>query len=400
MKLSNLADVMPSSPMRKLMPHANEAKKKSVHIYHLNIGDPDIKTPDVMIQTLTNWSQNPISYADSHGHADLLHSLSIYYNNLGYDFVDKRHLQITMGASEGLLWTFMALGNPDDEFIVFEPFYANYNSFATMAKVKLIPIATDIENGFHLPNIEIIKQAITHKTKGILICNPGNPTGTVYTKKELDDLVQIVRENKLFLISDEVYREFTYDGTKAISLLSYKEQYPEGIIIVDSLSKRYSICGARVGVLVSFNETYMQTILKFAQSRLSAGLVEQVVASKMNEVTQEYFDNVNKEYRERRNVLFDSLQEIPGVFCTKPQGAFYLIVKLPVQDAENFAKWLLTDFRDNNETIMIAPAEGFYKTPGLGTNEVRIAYVLNQKDLMRSAEILKIALSKYNHIQT
>ncbi|MDO8609938.1 MAG: pyridoxal phosphate-dependent aminotransferase, partial [bacterium] len=269
------------------------------------------------------------------------------------------------------------------------------NSFSIMAHVTLVPIVTTIKNGFHLPSISEIEKKITSKTKGILICNPGNPTGTVYTRDEMDILVEIAEEHELYLFSDEVYREFTYDGAKAISLFEYAQDYPDGIVVIDSLSKRYSLCGARLGVLVSRNSVFMDTVLKFAQARLSVALIDQLMASKLTEVPEDYFKKVHKEYNERRDILVSHLKKIPGVFCQKPEGAFYLIVKLPVKSAEDFARWLLTDFHDNNETIMIVPAQGFYKTKGLGMDEVRMAYVINQKSLVRCAELLKLALQKY-----
>jgi len=395
MKLSDVAGLLPASPIRKLVPYAHAAKKNGIHIYHLNIGDPDIETPEVMLDVILHWKKKTISYADSHGQHELLKSLVGYYQRLGHEHLTIHNLQVTAGGSEGLLWTMLTVANSGDEILVFEPYYANYNSFSVLARVNLVPVLTHIENGFHLPKPEDIEKKITKKTKGILICNPGNPTGTVYTKKELDLLVRLAKKHHLYLLSDEVYREFTYDGTKAISMLEYTHQYPEGIIMIDSLSKRYSICGARLGVLVSYNKEFMDAVLKFAQSRLSAGFIDQLMAAKLSDVPRDYFRNVNNEYRERRDVLYEHLHKIPGVYCRKPEGAFYLIVKLPVKNAENFAKWLLTDFHDRKETVMIAPAQGFYKSQGLGVDEVRIAYVINKKSLIRSAELLKKALKAY-----
>ncbi len=395
MKISKIAQKTPFSPIRKLVPFATDAKAKGVKILHLNIGDPDIKTPDVMINFLKKWDKNPIYYPNSRGEAVLLNSLKKYYIDIGVNNLKDENLQITCGGSEGLLWTFFSVANPSDEIIVFEPFYANYNGFAAISKIKLVPVKTTLENNFHLPKISEIEKKITKKTKAILICNPSNPTGTVYTKNELEILVKLAKKHNLYLISDEVYREFTYDNNKATTLLEFSKIYPDGIIVVDSLSKRYSLCGARIGLIISHNLELMESFLKYAQARLSVALIDQHMAAQLINVNKSYFKKVNDEYKERRNVLYENLKKIPGVSCQLPEGAFYLIVKLPVRNTDNFAKWLLTDFRDKNETIMIAPAEGFYKTKNLGKNEVRLAYVINQKDLIRSTEILKLALEKY-----
>lgn len=395
MKLSKVASTTPASPIRKLVPYAMDAKKRGIKIYHLNIGDPDIKTPGVMIDFLQKWTRNPISYPNSRGEKVLLDSLKIYYQSVGIDNLQDENLQITCGGSEGLLWTFFSVCDPSDEIIVFEPFYANYNGFAAIAKIDLVPVRSTIESNFHLPDVSEIEKKISTKTKAILICNPSNPTGTVYTKEELGLLVNLAKKHNLFLIADEVYREFAYDGKKAHSLLSFEKTYPEGIVVVDSLSKRYSLCGARLGVIVSYNLEIMDSFLRYAQARLSVGLIDQHMAAELTKVNVEYFKSVNDEYRERRDVLYAGLSKIDGVVCMKPEGAFYLIVKLPIKDAEDFAKWLLTNFNDNNETVMVAPAKGFYKTPGYGIDEVRIAYVINQTDLKRSCEILKKALQEY-----
>lgn len=395
MKLSKVAYNTPASPIRKLVPYATAAKEKGVKIYHLNIGDPDIKTPQVMIDFLQQWTRNPISYPNSRGEKVLLDSLIGYYKSIGIKDLKDENLQITCGGSEGLLWTFLSTCDPDDEVIVFEPFYANYNGFAAVSKIKLIPIITKIENNFHLPDISEIESKISKKTKAILICNPANPTGTVYTKEELESLVVLAKKHNIFLISDEVYREFAYDGRIAYSLLQFKNIYSEGIVVVDSLSKRYSLCGARLGIIVSYNLEIMDSFLRYAQARLSVGLIDQHMAAELNKVDKDYFRLVNDEYRARRDVLYRELSKIKGVFCQIPEGAFYMIVKLPVKDTEDFAKWLLTDFRDNNETIMVAPARGFYKSDGLGMDEVRLAYVINQNDLKRSCEILAKALQAY-----
>lgn len=396
MKLSDIAEKIPASPIRNLMSYARDAMKKGITIHHLNIGDPDIKTPEPMLAILKNWTINPISYVDSRGDAKLLESLQWYYKKLGFNTLHRSNLQVTLGGSEGLLWTFLSICNAGDEIIAFEPFYTNYESFATSARAVLVPVTTSIKNEFHLPEAAQIEKKISSRTKAIIICNPANPTGTVYTKTELDMIVNIAKKHQLYVISDEVYREFVYDGTSAISLLSYADSYPEGIIIVDSLSKRYSICGARIGVIVSLNTELMGTYLRFAQARLSAGLIDQKMAAALIDVDDQYFKNVIEEYRLRRDLLVSELNKIPNVFCPNPEGAFYVIVKLPVADSANFAQWLLTDFSDNSETVMITPAAGFYKTKGLGKNEVRIAYVLNQDKIKRSVELLAKALQLYN----
>jgi aspartate aminotransferase len=396
--LSDRLAHVPASPIRKLVPFANEAKRQGVHVYHLNIGDPDIKTPEVMLEVLHTWDKNPIAYSQSQGEPAFVDAIYWYYRQYGYSFVTAKNIQITTGGSEAIAMAMFSVTDPGDEIIVFEPFYANYNSYAVIHGVKLVPVSTNIENGFHLPTKEVIEQSITSKTKAILICTPNNPTGTVYTKNEMDMLVAIVKAHGLFLLSDEVYREFTYDGTKHVSLMSYMQDIPDQAVVLDSLSKRYSLCGARLGMLVSFNTDLMQGVLRIAQGRLSSGLIDQLMASKLTEVPQSYIESVQKEYEQRRNVLYEGLKQIPGVTIPKPEGAFYAIVRLPVADAEDFAKYLLTTFRDNNETVMVAPASGFYATPGKGKNEIRIAYVLNVDALTRSIEILKKALLEYKKV--
>lgn len=394
---------VPASPIRKLAPYALTAKKQGVHVYHLNIGDPDIKTPDIMLSQLTAWSRNPIGYAQSQGEPEFLEALKWYYRRLGYSYIDTPNLQVTLGGSEAISMAMFAVCEAGDEVVVFEPFYTNYNTYAAVNGIKLVPVLTTSKNGFHLPGEGVIKKKITEKTKAILFCNPNNPTGTVYTTAEIRMLVRLAKRHKLFLLADEVYREYTYDGKKQVSILDYMEEIPEQIILLDSLSKRYSLCGARLGVLVSLNRDLMSGVLRIAQGRLSAGIIDQAVAAKLTEVPESYIRDVQKEYELRRDVLFSGLKKIPGVIVPKPEGAFYTIVGLPVPDAEDFCRWLLTDFRLNNpstssgqaETVMLAPAAGFYATPGRGKNEVRMAYVLNSQDLQRCLEILKRALSKY-----
>lgn len=397
MNISSIAKSVPASPIRRLAKYADQAKKRGITVYHLNIGDPDIKTPTVMIDVLKHWSQNPIGYSSSHGEEAFLRSLQTYYKNLGFN-LELSNIQSTIGGSEGVLWSFMACCNPGDEILTFEPLYANYISYSIMTGVNLVPILTSIDTGFHLPDAKIIEGKISKKTKAILICNPSNPTGTVYTKSEMDMLVNIAKKYGLYLLSDEVYREFVYNEKKSVTALSYTKEYPAGIVVIDSLSKRFSLCGARVGCLVSFNLELMESFLKFAQARLSAGLVDQLIAAKLIEVRDSYFHEVVKEYRIRRDAIVAGLREIPGVVCPMPEGAFYLIVKLPVPNAERFAQWLLTDFENNKETVMVAPASGFYLTSGLGVNQIRIAYVLNTSKIKRSVELIRLALERYNKL--
>lgn len=386
---------VPASPIRKLVPFAVEAKKKGVKVYHLNIGDPDIKTPEVMVNVLKNWSANPIPYGQSQGEPKFLESLVTYYNKLGYSFIKTNHIQVTTGGSEAISMAFFAVCQSGEEVIAFEPFYTNYNSYAAINGVKIVPVLTKGEAGFHLPARAEIEKKITKKTKAIIICNPSNPTGTVYTPDEIEMLVSICVKNNLFLISDEVYREFVYDGKKHVSILEFMKKYPDKMILLDSLSKRYSLCGARLGMFVSLNKDLTDGILRMAQGRLSAGFVDQAMGEKLIEVGSSYFKGVRKEYQKRRDVLYQGLKSIPGVYLEKPEGAFYTIVKLPVKDSEDFCQWLLTDFKYKNETVMVAPAAGFYGTKGRGKDEVRIAYVLNIGDLEKAIEILRRALVEY-----
>lgn len=383
------------SPIRKLVPYAQAAKKAGVHVYHLNIGDPDIKTPEVMLDVLKNWDINPIGYDQSQGDPDFLESMLAYYHRMGFTFLENRHIQVTSGGSEAISMAMFAVANPGDEILTFEPLYTNYNSYAVVNGIALKAILTTSDTGFHLPSQDVIEKSITSKTRAILICNPSNPTGTVYTEKEIRMLVDIAKKHGLFLLSDEVYREYTYDGRKHVSLLRFMQEIPDSAVVLDSMSKRYSLCGVRLGTLVTLNTDILSGVLAIAQGRLSSGLVDQKIAAKLVDVPDSYMSDVHEEYVKRRDVLYEGLKAIPGVVIPKPEGAFYTIVGLPVTDSEDFCRWLLTDFRDNNETVMIAPAAGFYATPGRGKNEVRIAYVLNIDSLKRSVEILRKALVAY-----
>jgi aspartate aminotransferase len=396
--LSDRLGGVPASSVRKLVPLAQAAKKEGVHVYHLNIGDPDIKTPDVMLEVLHTWNINPIGYGQSQGEPVLIDAVNWYYRECGFPFLSQKNIQITTGGSEAIFMVLFSVTNPGDEVLVFEPFFTGYNSQVALTGAKFVPIQTSIANGFHLPDKQTIVSKITSKTKAMLICTPNNPTGTVYTKNEMDMLVSIAKEHGLYIISDEVYREFIYDGTKHVSLLSYMEDMPNQAIILDSLSKRYSLCGARLGMLVSLNDKLMDGVLRIAQGRLSSGLVDQIMAAQLTKVPKEYITQVQNEYKKRRDVLYEGLKDIPGITIPKPEGAFYVIVGLPINDSEDFAKYLLTTFRDNNETVMVAPATGFYASAGRGKNEIRIAYVLNIDSLKRSIELLKKALASYKRV--
>lgn len=405
LSLSNRAIKLPTSPIRQLVPYALQAKEKGIKVYHLNIGDPDIETPRVMLDALRNWNRKIISYENSQGNAELLKSLTWYYQKLGFADITEKNLQVTIGGSEGLLIIMMTVCNPGDEIIVFEPFYANYNSIAVEAGVKLVPVTTKIEDGFHIVADGSLQKYITKRTRAILICNPNNPTGTLYTREELVMLYDVCRKNNLWLISDEVYREFVYDGKRQTSVLEietdsshhHKLRTTDSFVVVcDSLSKRYSLCGARLGCLVSRNEQFMQTVLKFAQARLSAPLIEQVISSHLTQVKDSYMKKVNREYQKRRDLVCEKLSEIHSCVFRKPEGAFYIVAKLPVDDAEKFCQWLLTNYEENKETVMLAPAQGFYATPGCGKQEVRIAYVLNCHDLGIAMNLLKNAIIEYN----
>lgn len=398
MKLPTVSDrllEMPISAVRKLSPYAKEAKAQGVKIYHLNIGDPDIPTPQAMLDELHSFKPNPIRYADSHGEPQFLKAMEWYYHKLGYTFLNESHMVVTVGGSEAVVMSLFATAKAGEEILVFEPFYSNYSACASLAGVKLVPVPTSIDEGFHLPPQKVIEQKIGPKTRAILFCTPNNPTGTVYSKKEMDMLVAIAKKHKLFLISDEVYREFVYDDTQQISLLSYMKAVPDHAILLDSLSKRYSLCGARLGILASLNKDIIAGTLKIAQSRLSGGLIDQLMASKLTKVPKSYTDAVTKEYKKRRDILYKGLLEIPGVFLAKPEGAFYTIVNLPVTNAEDFCIYLLKEFRQNNETVMLAPGAGFYGSPTKGLNQVRMAYVLNENDLKKSLQILKSAITAY-----
>ena len=384
---------MPESPIRKLVPFAEKAKKEGKKVYHLNIGQPDIRTPEVALEAIHNFSDKVVEYSHSAGFESYRIGLAKYYQNLGIDIVHE-DLMVTTGGSEALLFALNSCLDAGDEIIIPEPFYANYNGFSISSGVTVKPITTSINDGFILPEIEEFEKLITPNTKAILICNPGNPTGYLYSKEELERLRDVVVKHDLFLISDEVYREFVYDGNDHHSVLSI-EGLDENAIVIDSTSKRYSMCGIRVGCVVSKNKTVISTALKFAQARLSPPTFGQIAGEAALKTESSYFEKVSAEYVSRRDVLIEGLNAIEGVICPKPKGAFYAIAQLPVNDADKFAQWLLEDFDLDGETIMVAPASGFYSTPNIGINQVRIAYVLNKESLQTSIKILEAALKVY-----
>lgn len=392
-KISKKGELMPPSPIRKLVPYATEAKKRGTKVIHLNIGQPDIETPQVVRDAIKNFDYKVLSYLNSEGSEKYRVKLTEYYKGVGAH-IEASEIIETTGGSEALLFGFMATMDAGDEIIIPEPFYANYNGFATAGDIRVIPITSSIENGFALPSIDEFEKKITPKTKAILICNPNNPTGYLYSKEELDQLKTIVLKHDLFLFVDEVYREFVYDGKAHTSILSFPE-LAENAIVVDSISKRYSACGARLGALITKNKSVLATVLKFAQARLSSPTYSEVAAEAALETPTSYFEAVNKEYISRRNLLVELLNKIDGVKCPMPGGAFYAMAQLPVTDTDYFCQWMLEKFSHNGSTVMMAPAAGFYATKGLGKNEVRIAYVLELKEIEEAAECLARGLEAY-----
>ena len=392
-KISNKGRMMPESPIRKLVPYADEAKKKGVKVFHLNIGQPDIETPEVALNAIRNFKPKVVEYSHSAGIPSYRKKLVNYYKKHNID-ITADEIIIGAGASEAILFAMQTCLDPGDEIIIPEPFYANYNGFAINAGVVVKPIFSSIETGFALPPIADFEKAISPKTKAILICNPNNPTGYLYSKEELDTLRDIVKKHDLYLISDEVYREFCYDGKKHYSAMHLKG-IENNVILIDSVSKRYSACGVRIGCMISKNKEVMQTALKFAQARLSPPTFGQVAAEAAIDTPDSYFDDVLKEYLARRDVVVESINKINGAFCPNPSGAFYVVARLPIDDSDKFCRWLLEDFEYNNETVMLAPASGFYSTKGRGKDEVRISYVLKVADLKSSIKCLEEALKVY-----
>lgn len=391
--ISKKGHLMPQSPIRKLVPYAEKAISNGKSIYYLNIGQPDVKTPQIALDAVKNNTLDILAYSRSEGEYSYREKLVDYYqkNNIN---IATEDIIVTTGASEGLFFLFNSIMDPGDDVIISEPFYANYIAFSTASGVNVVPAISKIEDNFALPNLEIFEQLITPKTKAILICNPGNPTGYLYTKEEIKKLAAIAKKYDLFLIADEVYREFVYDGNTHYSIM-HENGLDDHTIMIDSVSKRYSMCGARIGCLVSKNKAVMQTVLKYAQARLSPPTYAQIACEAALDTPQSYFDDVVGEYAERRNTLVTELQKIKGIKVARPKGAFYCIVELPIKNSDNFAQWLLEHFDVDGETVLVAPAGGFYSTPGVGLNQIRIAYVLKKESLIKAVHILSEALKIY-----
>ncbi len=391
--ISSKGQKMPESPIRKLVPFANAAKERGVKVFHLNIGQPDIETPEVALNAIRNYDEKVVAYSPSNGILSYRKKLAQYYRNHNIE-VSPEEMIVTAGASEAILFAMQTIMDEGDEIIIPEPYYANYKGFAVNAGVNVVPIPSSIESGFALPSIAEFEDAITPKTKAIMVCNPNNPTGYLYSREELETLKKIALKYDLYLIADEVYREFVYDGKQHFSLMNL-DGLEDNTILIDSVSKRYSACGFRIGVLISKNKTFMATAMKFAQARLSPPSFGQVAAEAALDTPEEYFENVLQEYLARRDVVVEKINAIPGAFCPSPSGAFYVIAKLPIRDSDHFCRWLLEDFQYENKTVMLAPATGFYATPGRGSNEVRISYVLNVDDLAEAMDVLEKALETY-----
>ncbi len=396
MQISKRAIEIQASPIRKLMPYANAAHKKGIKVYHLNIGQPDIETPKVMMDVFHNFEEKVLSYGPSQG-LDIYRKGLVHYYAKHNIPLEENEIIVTTAGSEAIVFAMLVVCNEGDEIIVPEPFYTNYNGFSTMAGINLNPLTTFAEDGFVLPADEKIETVINSKTKAIMICNPGNPTGTVYSKEEIFRLAAIARKYNLFIIADEVYREFVYDGFSHTSIMHVPE-FEQHAILVDSISKRYSACGARIGCIISKNKTVMDAVLKFAQARLCPPTIDQLAANACAYLEDEYIQEIQKEYQKRRDIVYAELQQIPGLICRKPHGAFYIIAKIPVKNTEDFIIWMLSEFQIDNETVMTAPCEGFYATPGLGRDELRIAYILHEDDLRKAMHIFRTGLEKYIQI--
>lgn len=393
MKFSKRLSSMQESPIRKLAPFATAAKAEGVKVYHLNIGQPDIITPVGFFDAVKNFDKKVLEYAGSQGIPELIEAIRKYYTTYDMNFANE-DIIITNGGSEALLFSFMAACDPGDNILIPEPFYTNYNGFAQCLNINVKSVTTVAENGFHLPSKDEILAKIDDKTSAILVVNPGNPTGCVYTKEEVRMIADIAKEKDLWIIADEVYREFVYEGLQYTSFGNMKD-VEDRVIIIDSVSKRYSACGARIGSIACKNKKFMAEVMKVCQGRLCVATIEQLGAAALYDTPASYFKEVNDEYRKRRDVLYEELMKADGVICEKPMGAFYIVAKLPVENAEDFVAWTLKEFRRDNKTVMCTPAEGFYSTPGLGKNEVRLAYVLKEEDLRRAGQLLKEALEEY-----
>lgn len=393
MEISQRGQKIQPSPIRKLKPYADEAIKKGIHVYFINIGQPDIPTPRSVIDAFHNYKEEVLSYGPAQGFLELRQAVAEYFQSYRIP-LNPENIIITIGGSEAIHFSFNAIADPGQQIVIPEPFYTNYNGYATFANVKIIPLTLRVEDGFRLPSKEEIEARITPQTRALLLCSPNNPTGTVYTPEEIERVVAVVEKHDLFLIGDEVYKEFVYDGGTHKSILEYGE-IKDRVIVVDSISKRFSCCGARIGAVITRNDEVYQAVLKFAQARLCPPSVEQEAALAAYRMGRGYFEPVREEYQKRRDILYEGLKDIPGIVIHKPQGAFYIIVKLPIKDAEHFVLWMLTDFQLDKETVMVAPAQGFYCSPGKGKDEVRIAYVLQEKDLRRAIVVFKAGLEKY-----
>lgn len=393
MHISKRGIEIQASPIRKLKPFAERAEERGIHVYYINIGQPDIPTPQPVWDALKNFNEEVLSYGPAQGFLELRQAIADYF--VGFNIpLTSENVIITIGGSEAIHFSFSVVADPGEEIIIPEPFYANYNGYAASANVKIVPLPLKVEDGFRLPPSEKIEARVNPKTRAILLCSPNNPTGTVYSSEELERVIDIVEKHDLFLIADEVYKEFVYDGIIHKSILEY-EDIKDRVIVVDSISKRFSCCGARIGALVTRNKEIYQGALKFAQARLCPPSIEQKAALAAYRMGRDYFNPVREEYQKRRDILYEGFKEIPGIIMDKPQGAFYIIARLPIKDSEHFVRWMLTDFHLDSETVMVAPAQGFYSSPGRGKDEVRIAYVLKEKDLRRAIVVFKEGLKKY-----
>jgi len=393
MHISKRGTEIQASPIRKLKPFADMAEERGIHVYFLNIGQPDIPTPQPVWDALKSFDEEVLSYGPAQGFLDLRQAIADYFACFNIPLTSENVI-ITIGGSEAIHFSFSVVADPGEEIIIPEPFYTNYNGYAAFANVKIVPLPLKVEDGFRLPPSEEIEARINQRTRAILLCSPNNPTGTVYSSEELEKVIAIVKKHDLFLIADEVYKEFVYDGISHKSILEY-EDIEDRAVVVDSISKRFSCCGARIGALVTRNKEVYQGALKFAQARLCPPSIEQKAALAAYRMGRDYFNPVREEYQRRRDVLYEGLKEIPGIIMDKPQGAFYIIARLPIKESEHFVRWMLTDFHLDNETVMVAPAQGFYSSPGRGKDEVRIAYVLKEEDLRQAIAVFKEGLKKY-----
>lgn len=393
MNISKRGQQIQPSPIRKLKPYADQALAKGVHIYFLNIGQPDIPTPKPVLEAIRSFDEPVLSYGPAQGFLELRQAIADYFHL--YDIpLQADNVIITIGGSEAIHFAFSVVADPGQSILIPEPFYTNYNGYAAFADVQIAPLTLSLENGFRLPPLPKIEERITPQTRAILLCSPNNPTGTVYSREELARIVSLVQKHDLFLIGDEVYKEFVYDGLRHTSVLEF-EEIKDRVVVVDSISKRFSCCGARIGAVITRNKEVYQSLLKFAQARLCPPSVEQKAALAAYRMDREYFQEVKSEYQKRRDILYEGLKETPGIVIDKPQGAFYLIIRLPIKDCDHFVKWMLTEFEQEKQTVMVAPGKGFYSSPDKGHDEVRIAYVLKEEDLVKAIKIFKAGLDKY-----